>query len=351
MIFMNGAASMVRMSGPPTPQHPPAARFSGQLAVGGGHVLAWQEFGAADGVPVLVLHGGPGSAFGPALLHCFEVQRWRIIGFDQRGCGASTPRGATRENTTAHLLQDIEALRQARGVERWCVVGGSWGATLALAHAAAQPRHVGGLVLRNMFVPEPAELRWFFHEARPLAPEAWDRLAALAPPEVRDALLPWLAAVFAGGDAALQAQLALAWLAWEHALAGAAAPQDVDLAQAVDRYRVQSHYLVHGCWLDGGALLAAARALPRLPVQFLHGASDRVCRPAAAQAVAALVSGSRFELVPGAGHDPFHPAMATALRGALQRLLEQSTVIPAQAGIQDALGARLRGNDAGRVVQ
>jgi proline iminopeptidase len=167
-------------------------------------------------------------------------------------------------------------------------------------------------------VPQAEELRWFFHDARGLAPPAWEQLAGLAPAAARDDLLPWLATVFQAGAPVLQARVALAWLAWEHALAGAAAPTTPDLPVAIDRYRIQSHYLAHGCWLGDGALHAAARGVPPVPVTFLHGEADVVCRPAAARAVQRLIPGSRFETVPHAGHDPMHPAMAAAMRHALQ---------------------------------
>jgi proline iminopeptidase len=298
-------------------ENPPLPRRTGRLAVAGGHVLAWQEFGAPGGRPALVLHGGPGSALTPGLVRFFDLARWRVIGFDQRGCGASTPRGSTADNDTGHLLQDIEALRMQAGVSRWAVVGGSWGATLGLAYAARHPHAVSGLVLRGLFVPEPRELRWFFHDARTVAPEVWNELAGLEPPQARGDLLPWLAAVFAHGEPALQVRVALAWMAWENALAGAPLPAAPDLQQAIDRYRVQSHYLAHGCWLGGGKLHEAARRLPAVPVHFLHGAADAVCRPAAAEAVHRLIPGSRFERVPDAGHDPTHPAMVAALQAAL----------------------------------
>jgi proline iminopeptidase len=311
------------MASPASTDAAPVARRTGRLAVGEGHVLAWQEFGAAGGPAALVLHGGPGSALTPGLLRFFDLECWRVFGFDQRGCGQSTPRGSTRANDTAHLLQDIEALRLALGVSRWAVVGGSWGATLALAYAARSPQAVSGLLLRGLFVPEPAELRWFFHDAQVLAPAAWGQLAGLAPPAARDDLLPWLAALFEQGAPALQSQVALAWLGWEQALAGAVAPAAVDLSQAIDRYRIQSHYLAHGCWLGNGELRAAARSLPPLPVQFLHGEADAVCRPAAARAVHDALRGSRFTAVAGAGHDLSHPALVAAMQQALRSLAGQ----------------------------
>ena len=298
----------------------PVPRRTGSLAVGDGHVLAWQEFGAPDGIPALVLHGGPGSAMTPGLVRFFDLHRWRVIGFDQRGCGASTPLGSTAANDTAHLLQDIEALRLSLGVSRWCVVGGSWGATLALAYAACHPQAIGALLLRGLFVPDAAELRWFFHGARDLAPTTWDDLATLAPPTCRDHLVPWLAAVFDDGEPDLQARVALAWQSWERALEGTTAPHAADLQRLIARYRIQSRYLAHRCWLGDGGLRGAARALPRVPVHFLHGALDLVCRPAAARALKQLVAGSRFERVPEAGHDPMHPAMVAAMQAALHAL-------------------------------
>jgi len=290
---------------------PCAPRRTGTLPRGDGHVLAWQEFGAADGKPALVLHGGPGSSLTPALVRCFDFGRWRVIGFDQRGCGASTPRGATAHNDTAHLLRDIEAVRRFFALQRWTIVGGSWGATLALAYAAQHPEAVDALVLRGLFVPDAEQLRWFFEGASTLADLAQG-----------NALVPWLADVFAHGDPALQSRVALAWWAWEQARAGETAQAPADLQAVMARYRVQSHYLAHHCWLGDGALHAAARRLPRLPVHFLHGAGDRVCRPAAAQAVHGLVAGSRFTLVPHAGHDPMHPAMASAMQAALSARCE-----------------------------
>jgi proline iminopeptidase len=182
---------------------------------------------------------------------------------------------------------------------------------------------VSALVLRGLFVPEAAELRWFFHDARELAPQAWDALAGLAPQVSRHDLLPWLAQVFQHGEPELQAQVALAWRAWEQALAGERAMPPSDLQAVIDRCRVQSHYLAHRCWLGDGALRAAARKLPRVPVHFLHGARDVVCRPDAARALHALVPHSRFQAVPDVGHDPMHPAMVAAMQDTLRSLREE----------------------------
>lgn len=324
---------MARMSPPGCADDGRSMRRTGRLAVDGGHVLAWQDCGRGDALPLLLLHGGPGSATSVRLVQQAAVGGVRVIGFDQRGCGESTPRGETRANSTAHLVRDIEALRLHLGVQRWLVTGGSWGATLALVYAARCPRAVRGLLLRNLFVPSAAELGWFFQGAAAQQPQAWERLAAIAPEGARADLLGWLAAVFAGGQRADQVQAALAWFAWEGALAGAAAPPlpaGAALAALVDRYRIQAHYLAQACWLGEGELRAAALALPAVPVLFVHGAQDAVCRPGPARALQALVAGSRFELVPG-GHDPFAPAMAAAVRGAIAAFARDGSFAPGQA--------------------
>ncbi|GAC1526584.1 MAG: prolyl aminopeptidase [Ramlibacter sp.] len=292
---------------------------AGGLPVGDGHVLAWQERGPTDGVPVLLLHGGPGSATSQRLLELVDTGMLRLVAFDQRGCGGSTPRGATDANTTSHLLRDIEALRLHLGIGSWLVIGGSWGATLALAYASGFPKAVRGLLMRNLFVPSAAELHWFFQGSARHRPAAWQRFASMAPAQARADLLGWLADVFAAGHAPTVEHAARAWLEWERALAGspvAPAPTAAELPALVDRYRIQAHYLRHACWLDAAQLSAAAKAVPPVPVLFLHGAQDVVCRPEPALALQRVVPGSLWWMVDG-GHDPFHPPMAAALRHAL----------------------------------
>jgi proline iminopeptidase len=288
---------------------------TGRLDVGEGHRLHWETTGAVEGSAALVLHGGPGSGGSPALARGFDPQRYRVVAFDQRGAGRSTPRGETRHNRTELLIADIEALRHHLGIERWLVVGGSWGATLALAYAARHPEAVDGLLLRGLFVPSASELHWSFEGARATHAEAGSRLAGAVSLAGGAPLLPALCRVFAGDDLATQSRATLAWLAWEHAQGGqsgaAPEPQGDALQRAIDRYKVMAHYLAHRCWLADGD------ALRDHPVLFLHGELDRTCRPAAARAVQRLLPASRFETVPGAGHDPFHPAMAQRMARAL----------------------------------
>jgi len=291
------------------------------LAVDGGHVLRVQEHGRPEGLPSLVLHGGPGSGCSPLLHRYFDPARFRVICVDQRGAGLSRPRGSIVHNTTAHLLDDLCVLREHLRIARWLVVGGSWGATLAAAHAAAQPHCVAALLLRASFLARAEDIDWFFQGAAIEQPQAWDRFAAVAPAAQRDALAPFFAREFAEGEPSSCRALAQAWWQWERSLAtgveGGAPPFGAALDALVDRYRVQSHYLQHRCWLDAPTLLERCEKLPRVPTLLLHARDDRVCRPEGALSLHRRLAHGELRWVDGAGHDPAHPAMVAAMVDAL----------------------------------
>ncbi|MDQ0570926.1 proline iminopeptidase [Variovorax paradoxus] len=296
-----------------------------------GHVLHVEESGDPAGLCAVVLHGGPGSGTSPLLRRFFDPARYRVICIDQRGAGRSRPRGATVHNRTENLLEDLRLVRERLEVPRWLVVGGSWGATLALAHAAAEPQAVAALLLRAVFLPRAEDIEGFFQDTAGRATAAWERFASVAPTDQRHDLLSFLARGLQpparGGDADLPRRLALAWWHWERTLAGGASPASDDeraaepdretLDALVDRYRVQSHYLLHRCWLDTPPLLDRLDALPKVPTLLLHSRDDRVCRPEGAQAVHERIAHSQLQWVDGAGHDPSHPAMASAMVAAL----------------------------------
>ena len=323
MIFMNrradaATASRYHPSVMPAP-YPDAPLLRGHaLPVGGGHVLQVQEFGRADGIAAVLLHGGPGSGSSPLLRRFFDPARYRVICIDQRGAGASRPRGSVLHNRTADLLDDLRRVREQLGLARWLVVGGSWGATLALAHAAAEPAAVAGLLLRASFLARREDTEWFFQGAARECPQAWQNLASMAPPAQRAGLLHWLAQQLEGGAAPAAA---LAWWRWEQALAGVtpatAEPDGASLAALVDRYRIQAHYLSHDCWLSVPTLLERCTAVPPVPTLLLHARDDRVCRAEGARALHARLPHSRLQWLDGAGHDPAHPAMAATMAAAL----------------------------------
>lgn len=301
-----------------------APRHSFALKVPHGHVLQVDDCGAADGICAVVLHGGPGSGGSPLLRRFFDPTRFRVIAIDQRGAGRSRPRGATAHNRTSDLLEDLRLVREHLGIVRWLVVGGSWGATLALAHALHEPQAVAALLLRAVFLPRAEAIAAFFQDSAGQAPAAWARFAAVAPAHERHDMLTFLASGLQAepvDGGAQQRRLALAWWQWEHTLSGGAEAADTPsgeaLAELVDRYRVQSHYLQHGCWLDQPPLLERLAALPRVPTLLLHAHDDRICPPAAAQAVHVHIPHSRLHWVDAGGHNPAAPAMAANMVAAL----------------------------------
>jgi proline iminopeptidase len=271
------------------------------LPVAGGHRLQVQEFGCDDGIPAVVLHGGPGSGCSPLLRRVFDPARYRVICVDQRGAGASTPRGATVHNTTFDLLADLCRLREHLGLARWLVAGGSWGSALAVAYAATEPHAVTALLLRASFLARRADIDAFFEGSGIDLAQAERALS--------------------DGDERRQAAVARAWWAWEQQLATgqSATLGDALLSQQIDRYRVQAHYLVNGCWLQSPSLLERCEAVPRVPTLLLHGDDDRICPPAGAIALQERLPAARLQWVPGAGHDPAHPAMIAATVSALDR--------------------------------
>lgn len=295
----------------------------GVLDAGGGHRVAWQACGARDGIPVVLLHGGPGSGSSPRHADPFDPARWRIVQFDQRGCGASTPTGATANNDTAALIADIEALRERLGFRAWFVAGGSWGAALALAYAARHRERVTGLLLRSVFLTGRVETEAFFAAGREQCPEAAATFAADAPASGgEDTAAALDRALGAGGDPARQWRVACAWLRLESALDGVVPDAVPDFGtSAAERlaakYRVQAHYLARECFLGEPAMLAAAAALSGLPAAIVHGCADAICPAANAERVHAALAGSRLALVPGAGHGPNHPGMVSMSRAAL----------------------------------
>ncbi len=300
------------------------------LDVGDGHRLHVEQSGHPDGLPVVCLHGGPASGMSVAHRRFFDPERYHIIQFDQRGCGRSLPRGETRHNTTEKLISDIETLRAHLGIDRWLVLGGSWGATLGLAYAAAHPAVCLGLVLRGFFTGSPMAVAEFFDGHRELSPAGHDLLATLAPADARAQLSPWVLEVMQGDDVDLQSRVARAWQAWEVVMDGAPVP-DLSVAEhdetqmaRIDKYRVQAHYLAHACFLAPGWWQDAAGYLTEMPVALIHGVDDRICPIESSRALHRLLPRSTMTEVSGCRHNPFEPDMLTAVRAATDRFLVSS---------------------------
>ncbi|MDE2616174.1 MAG: prolyl aminopeptidase [Burkholderiales bacterium] len=296
---------------------------AGWLNVGDGHRIHFEQCGRPDGYPVLFLHGGPGSGCSHLHRRLFNPEHCRILLFDQRGCGRSQPQGSVQANTSTHLVADIERLRTHFGIDHWLVVGGSWGAGLALAYAAALPAACSGLVLRSVFLGRVSDVDWFFRGARQCQPQAWETLLRQAPLEARKDPLRWLH-VGLQQNVASALPYARAWQAWEATLSGEPTPPAPDAAGAlalVHKYRLQSHYLVNGCFWGASPLLTRAATLGAVPAILVHGDDDAICLPQAARALHAALPLSRLRWVPGCGHTPYAPAMVHALGEAVRDLM------------------------------
>lgn len=292
---------------------------SGHLDVGDGHRVRFERCGNPDGIAVLFIHGGPASGFSARQRRFFDPARYQVVLFDQRGSGASTPHGERADNTTPHLVRDIEHLRTHLGIRTWLLFGGSWGSALALAYASAHADRCLGLVLRGVFLTGQADMDWFFRDAGYLLPDAWRAFAGCAPDEIPagknmlDAYSQWL------NDPAQATSACARWMAWEASLTrpGGAPVAAVDPSRVTDsdirKYQLQAAYLNRLCDLDEPAVLDAARRTALLPVAIVHGRLDWVCRAHNAWKIHKLMTGSRLRLVDHAGHDPYHAEMVASL--------------------------------------
>jgi proline iminopeptidase len=279
----------------------------GMLDVGDGHRIYWEVSGNPGGKPVVVLHGGPGGGTSPLQRRLFDPAAYRIVLFDQRGCGRSTPHVATADpdehNTTWHLVADMEALREHLGIERWQLFGGSWGATLALAYAQTHPDRVTEMVLRGVFMLRRSELDWLYRGgAGALFPEAWAEFAAQVPDG--DVLAGYRDLL---DDPARAPAAVAAWSAWESAIVSLAPNPGLAATYAEPRFaiaftKLALHYFTNGGWFADDQLLRDAGKLAGIPGRIVQGRYDVVCPPVTAWELHRAWPDSRLTIVPRAGH-------------------------------------------------
>lgn len=288
------------------------------LDVGDGHRVYFEQCGNPDGLPVVVFHGGPGGGCSPMMRRYFDPARYRIILFDQRGCGRSRPHASVDNNTTWHLVADIERIRTALGIDRWLVFGGSWGATLALIYAQAHPEHVAYLVLRGVFLSTQRELNWFYQGgAGTFWPELWSQFENLIPDDERHDMIAAYNRRLFSGDMMLETRYARAWAAWENALAsiesngvGGSGPSEYARAFA----RLENHYFVHGCFLDDGQqILNNMDRIEHIPGVIVQGRFDMICPPQSAYELSELWPACRISMIAKAGHALSEPGITAEL--------------------------------------
>jgi len=290
------------------------------LDVGDGHTLYYKEFGNPAGKPAIVLHGGPGGGLQRSVLKSFNLKRWRVIMYDQRGCGKSKPFLSLHKNTTWDLVSDIEKLRQVCGVTQWTVFGGSWGSTLALAYASKHITSVTALVIRGIFLGEKWETDWLYRPegAARLYPEAWDAFTAFSASRSNQTktykrLL---------SNRKTRKAAAARWWGWEAAVSSLRPKADRSTPSQVESLAVlENHYFSHNCWLRPGQLLKSAARIPQsVPVIIVQGRYDLVCPAASAYALAKAVPHSELHMTIS-GHSSADPENAKALRAATDSLL------------------------------
>ncbi len=313
---------------PPALYPPIEPTRTGMLPVDALHTVYWEESGKADGVPVVLLHGGPGSGTSPQHRQFFDPAHYRIILFDQRGAGRSTPLGEIRENTTALLVADMEQLRMLLGIDQWVVFGGSWGSTLALTYAQAHPQRCRGLLLRGIFLCSADEIDWFLHGMGRFFPQAAADFRAQIEPHETGSLLQAYGRRLFGDDAALQLQAARAWNQYEsrclHLLPQAdAAPDAESDAHALAVARLEAHYFVHGGFLQPQQLLRRVARLAGIAALIVQGRYDVICPPITAWQLHQAWPGSQLQIVDDAGHAAFEPGIQSALVGAMNRFRDQ----------------------------
>lgn len=280
----------------------------GWLDVGDGHRVYWELCGNPKGKPVVFLHGGPGGGCSPNQRRQFDPKRYRILLFDQRGCGRSTPYASLEANTTWHLVADIERLREMLGVERWMVFGGSWGSTLALAYAETHPERVTELVVRGIFTLRRSELLWYYQEgASWLFPEKWERYLAPIPENERGDLMAAYRRRLTDPDPAVQRAAARAWSLWEGETI-TLLPDEANTNQFGDEHyaiafaRIENHYFVHAGWLEEGQLIRDAGRLKDIPGIIVQGRYDVATPASTAWDLHKAWPEARFIMVPDAGH-------------------------------------------------
>jgi len=309
--------------------YPPIEPYKVQrLRVSDLHELHLEESGNPKGKPVIFLHGGPGGGTSPKHRRYFDPEKYRIILFDQRGCGASTPYAEVRENGTWELVADLERIREHLGLERWMVFGGSWGATLGLAYAEKHPERVTELVLRGIFLLRQREVDWLYQEgASRIFPDAWESYRDAIPEAERGDFLGAYAKRLLSEDPAVNLPAAQAWSIWEGATSKLIPDPDFiasygDVATTLAFARIECHYFLNKGWMQEAQLLRDASKLKGIPGAIVQGRYDMVCPIESAWALSKAWPEADLLIVPDAGHSAYDAGISRALVAATDRFAD-----------------------------
>ena len=310
---------------PRTELYPDVDPFdSGMLPLDAVHTMYWEQSGNPAGVPVVFLHGGPGAGSSPAHRRFFDPAFYRVVIFDQRGAGRSTPHGELKDNTTPHLIADMETLRTRLGVERWLVFGGSWGSTLALAYGEAHPDRCLGFVLRGIFLCREQEAEWFLHGMRHVFPEAWHKFVGAIPEAERADLLDAYVRRLNHPDPAVHMPAARVWSTYEGACSTLLPNPDTVAYFSGDHValglaRIEAHYFRHRVFLPENALLGNVHRLRHIPAVIVQGRYDMVCPTVTADDLHRAWPEAEYVVVSDAGHSAWEPGIRAQLVAAVER--------------------------------
>ena len=299
---------------------------TGMLQVSDVHTIAWEQSGSADGIPVVVIHGGPGGGGQPSYRQYFDPAAFNIIQFDQRGCGKSTPYAELEGNNTQASVSDLEALRAHLGLEKWHVFGGSWGSTLSLIYAQHHPERVMSLVLRGIFMCRKSELHWFYQDgASHLFPDAFEPYRNHIPTEEQSDLISAYYKRLTSDDVEIRRAAAKEWTRWEMATSRLFPDPEYlekadDLDFAVAFARIECHYFINGIFVEEGFILKRAKTIEHIPTVIVQGRYDVVCPPRSAWELHKAMPQSRLVMVPDAGHSMGEVSIARELVAATDAL-------------------------------
>ena len=310
--------------------YPEIHPFNSHSIVVGEHSIYYEESGNRQGVPVVFIHGGPGSGSNANHRRYFNPEFYRIINFDQRGCHRSTPVGCVENNTTDELLEDLERIRSSLGIDKWLLFGGSWGATLALLYAQAFPERVTGLILRGCFLARKADLDWFIQGgASKLFPDYWEDFLAVLAEDERDNIVSAYHSRLHGEDKKEQQRAAMAWSTWAgrivtHTLESVDGdtykPEDPE--QTIKEVKIETHYARHAYFIAENQILQDVSKLPDVPFKIIHGRRDLTCTLESSWLLHRAIQGSELSIIKDGGHLAGETVMVDALVRATDDMAE-----------------------------
>ncbi len=283
------------------------------------HVLHVEESGIPNGLPLVFVHGGPGAGCESYHRRFFDPEKYRIVLFDQRGCGQSTPHASLESNTTPKLIEDMERIRTKLGIDKWVVFGGSWGSTLALVYAQTYPERVLGLILRGIFLCRPRDIQWFYQEgANRVYPDYWEQFLRPIPPEERDNMLAAYYRRLTGDDEIARMSAAKAWSIWEGRCATIAPRKAVvdhfgSAHTALSLARIECHYFMNNCFMEANQIVLNASRLTNIPGVIIQGRYDMICPVEQAWDLQHAWPQSELRIISDAGHSATESGIVDAL--------------------------------------